>query len=153
MILSLLIFSAGYAQDTTQTREDEREVHKEQPEFELRDTTQFILEDQELTFTPNELGFSIMKSENGEEIEYGNLRRTTEDGLYILTSTEEDEASFGRFDETGNFRALRYDIETDSVVEENFTIQDPVERRDRERRKGDPEIDEDNDNGKNNNNN
>lgn len=141
-ILAFLFLATGYGQDTTQITENNREVRSEQPNWMETDSAFYLLDEKEFTFTPNELGFRITTLENGKQIHYGNLRRTTDDGFYIMTSTLNDNgAAFGRFDEVGNFRALRYDLEADTVVEENFTIQDPVERRDRQRRKGDPEID------------
>lgn len=141
-ILAFLFLAAGYGQDTTQITENNREIQVEQPQWMVGDSAFYLLDEKEFTFTPNELGFRITTQEDGQHINYGTLRRSTDDGFYIMTS-DYNGAAFGRFDESGNFRALRYDLENDTVVEENFTIQDPVERRDRERRKGDPEIDYD----------
>lgn len=120
--LSLLFITAGYAQDTIQTgiTGENDEMAMNSMEHEIPEPTWFLYEEQEYIFTPDELGYKIQRLENGNEIDFGTLRKTSNDGFYIMTSMENDESSFGRFNEEGDFRALRYDIENDTVKEENF---------------------------------
>lgn len=92
----------------------------------------YLYNNTEYTFTPMGMGFTITTMENGQEREYGQLRQTTDDGYFMLTTQDDEEASFGRFDEQGNFRALRLDEETDAVIEDNFIIQTPVESRNKQ---------------------
>lgn len=80
----------------------------------------YELNEQMFTFTPELNRIRIKKFENRDEVDFGQLRKTTDDGLYIMTSTLTEEVSFGRFDSLGNFRTLRYDPKADKVVEENY---------------------------------
>ena len=75
----------------------------------------------EYKFIPNELGYHIMRIDNGREVDYGTLMLTTDDGYYAMTSNLNDHVSYGRFDDAGNFKGLRYDEASDTVLEENFT--------------------------------
>ncbi|MDX1601860.1 MAG: hypothetical protein R3209_02220 [Salinimicrobium sediminis] len=113
----LFVFAFGKAQDTT-TR-----VHHAGAElYELKKPAVYQLKDTDFTFRPENDVIRIKKLKNDEEMEFAQLRRTTDDGLYIMTSTLNDEVSFGRFDSLGNFRTLRYDITRDSVLEDLFVV-------------------------------
>lgn len=122
----VFVFSFGQAQDTAVRAEKNRTDL-----YELKKPAVYKLKDQDFTFTPDATGIRIKKVENQKEVEFGQLRKTTDDGLYIMTSTLNDEVSFGRFDSMGNFRTLRYDSIKDSVLEDLFvvkgtgTIKDP----------------------------
>ena len=117
-----------YAQDSLSGNREFSDQHLASGQPEL-----YVFDNVEYTFTPNGLGFNITRIENGQEIEYGQLHQTTDDGYFMLSTEDEEEAAFGRFDEEGNFRALRYDQETDTVIEEHFEIQNPVERHNQQR--------------------
>lgn len=145
LILGFLLAGIGYAQDTTQSRnENQREV-RETPRnrniennrpryFEIRDTTTYTSNNREYTFTPDKKGIRITRKNRDGEIDFANLRRTTADGYYMMVTTPEKETFFGRFDRQGNFRSYRYDPGSDTVIEENFEIQNPVRRGDQNRR-------------------
>lgn len=125
IFIFLLLGISGFAQDMTNGFSDEH-LSSGQPEIYLYNNTQY-------TFTPKGMGYAITLIENGQEVEFGQLRQTTDDGYFMLTTDEDQEASFGRFDDDGNFRALRLDKETDDIIEENFLIQNPVERPNQQR--------------------
>lgn len=151
-IISFLFIAVGYGQERNNNNQNEnRNDRKDRPNiYEIVDTTSYTLDQQRYIFTPTENGVNISRVDEEEgQIDLGDLRRTTTDGLYIMTSTPENQSSFGRFDREGNFRSYRYDPESDSVIEENFEIQNPVERRDQNRRKDRDRND--NRNNKNNN--
>lgn len=116
-------------------RESSENMQQEKSNFfEITEKTTYSMDDHEFSFTPEKHGIRVYSMENGEEAEYGFLRKTTTDGFYIMTSTLTENTYFGRFDEQGNLRSYRYDAEKDAVIEENFMIQDPVAKRDRDRR-------------------
>ncbi len=119
---SFLFFTTGYSQEIgNETREDS--VNQQGlPYFKLREPAGYVLEKQEFTFTPELNRIHITRLQDEEEVDFGDLRRTTDDGLYIMTTTINDEVSFGRFDSIGNFRTLRYDKQRDSIIEENYHI-------------------------------
>ncbi len=117
-----------HAQDSLSQSRDFSDQHLTSGEPEI-----YVFDNVEYTFTPNGLGFTITRIENGQEITYGQLHQTTDDGYFMLSTADEEEAAFGRFDEEGNFRALRFDQESDTVIEEHFEIQNPVERRNQQR--------------------
>ncbi|GHA31739.1 hypothetical protein GCM10007103_11730 [Salinimicrobium marinum] len=134
-MLSFLLVSIGYAQDRNNNESEKQNYENEPNYYEVVDTTSYTLDKQQYIFSPTENGVNVKRvDEEDGEIDLGDLRRTTTDGFYIMTSTPENQSSFGRFDSEGNFRSYRYDPESDSVIEENFEIQDPVERRDQNRR-------------------
>jgi hypothetical protein len=136
-ILSFLLISTGYAQDRNNKQKDTLNPRNEPNFYEVMDTTSYTLDQQRYIFTPTENGVNVKRIDEEEgQIDLGDLRRTTTDGFYIMTSTPENQSSFGRFDSEGNFRSYRYDPKSDSVIEENFKIQDPVQRRDQNRRNG-----------------
>lgn len=121
ILLFLLISASGFSQDTdNSTTNDFSDEHLSTGEPEV-----YLYNDTQYTFTPKGMGYSITFTQNGQEVEFGQLRQTTDDGYFMLTTDESEEASFGRFDDEGNFRALRLDQEKDDVIEENFLIQDP----------------------------
>lgn len=128
VLCCLLGAVSSQAQDSLSDTRDFSDQHltSGQPEI-------YVFDNAEYTFTPNGLGFTITRIQNGQEIEYGQLHQTTDDGYFMLSTQDEEEAAFGRFDENGNFRALRYDQESDTVIEEHFEIQNPVERRNQQR--------------------
>ena len=128
VLCCLLGAVSSQAQDSLSDTRDFSDQHLTygQPEI-------YVFDNAEYTFTPNGLGFTITRIQNGQEIEYGQLHQTTDDGYFMLSTQDEEEAAFGRFDEKGNFRALRYDQESDTVIEEHFEIQNPVERRNQQR--------------------
>ena len=86
--------------------------------------TAYTLDDLEFLFIPEELGYRIARIENGREVDYGHLRQTTDDGYFVMTSMLNDHVSYGRFDDAGNFKALRLDEETDKVIEEHFLVKE-----------------------------
>ena len=135
-ILAFLFVGTGYSQNRDTDRRENRSNRGERSNFyEIVDTTRYTLDKKKYLFTPDEKGIKISRvDESGGEINISDLRRTTMDGFYIMTSTATDEVSFGKFDRQGNFRTYKYDRENDTVIEENFKIQDPVQRRDRNRR-------------------
>ena len=119
-LLAVLFFSSGFSQVTMTEKIKDSLNQKGLPFFKLREPAGYVLDKQEFTFSP-ELGrIHIKKLQDEKEVDFGDLRRTTDDGLYIMTSTLNEEVSFGRFDSLGNFRTLRYDKETDSVIEEKY---------------------------------
>ena len=111
------IFSLGQAQDTPAQAEKIRTDL-----YELKQPVIYHLKDQDFNFVPDVNSIRIKKVENEQELDFGLLRRTTDDGLYIMTSNLSDEVSFGRFDSVGNFRTLRYDSVKDSVLEDLFVV-------------------------------
>ena len=136
-ILSFLFVCTGFAQDRNSKQKDTLKPRNKPNYYEVMDTTSYTLDQQRYIFTPTENGVNVKRIDEEEgQIDLGDLRRTTTDGFYIMTSTPENQSSFGRFDKEGNFRSYRYDPESDTVIEENFEIQDPVQRRDQNRRNG-----------------
>lgn len=122
-MLFLMLFATGFAQDSIPEPMNNQEQQTATLNSDTtREVSNYTLGSEEFRFIPNALGFSIVKIENGEEIEYGHLRLTTDDGYYVMTSMLDDRVSYGRFDDTGNFNAMRYDEETDKVIEEHFVI-------------------------------
>lgn len=122
-LLFLMLFATGFAQDSIPSTTNSQDQQTTQLNSETKaEIASYTLGSEEFRFLPDELGFTIVKVENGEEIDYGHLRQTTDDGYYVLTSMLDDRVSYGRFDDAGNFNAMRYDEKTDKVVEEHFVI-------------------------------
>lgn len=122
-MLCLMLFATGFAQDSIPVSDEHQEQHTTQLSSEATgDVAKYTLGSEEFKFIPEPLGYKIARLENGKEIEYGHLRLTTDDGYYVMTSMLSDHVSYGRFDDSGNFNAMRYDEETDKVVEERFVI-------------------------------
>ena len=133
LILSLLFFTSGLSQVTPADEIKDSLNPQGLPYFKLRKPAGYTLDKQEFTFSPEQGRIHIKRLQDEKEIDFGNLRRTTDDGLYIMTSTLNEEVSFGRFDSVGNFRTLRYDKEKDSVIEEKYLLrksenQDPEQK-------------------------
>lgn len=124
-LLSVLFFTSGFAQVTEVKSETDSLNQKGLPHFKLREPAGYILDKQEFTFSPEAGRIHIRKLQDEKEVDFGDLRRTTDDGLYIMTSTINEDVSFGRFDSLGNFRTLRYDKKTDSVIEEKYMLRRP----------------------------
>lgn len=142
-LFSFLLVGATYAQDTLQTRTIQQgnrdnptmQMDRDNPNmrmdratyYDIQDPSDYTFNNQNFRFTPNDRGdLTVSQLENGTETEIGNLRRTTANGYYIMTSTTDpNDVSFGRFDEQGNFRTYRYDRTTDSVMEEDYNISTP----------------------------
>lgn len=120
--LSFLFFTTGFSQEIGKETKEDSLNQQGLPYFKLREPAGYLLEKQEFTFTPELNRIYITRLQDEEEVDFGDLRRTTDDGLYIMTTTINDEVSFGRFDSIGNFRTLRYDKERDSIIEENYRI-------------------------------
>lgn len=80
----------------------------------------YELDNQVFIFNPELNVIRIKKVENKKEIEFGKLQKTTEDGLYIMTSIHDEDVSFGRFDSIGNFKTNRYVPETDTLLKEYY---------------------------------
>lgn len=114
----------GFSQKT-ENKENSSENQNNHPYFKLIEPTKYKLHDQQFTFTPEAGRIHIRTNQNSENIDFGDLRKTTDDGLYIMTSSINDNVSFGRFDSLGNFRTLRYDKVKDSVIEERY-MKDPI---------------------------
>ena len=122
-LLFLMFFATGLAQDSIPSTTNEQAQQSAQLTSDSQgDAASYTLGSEEYRFIPDALGFRIAKIENGEEIDYGHLRLTTDDGYYVMTSMINDHVSYGRFDEAGNFNAMRYYEESDKVVEEHFVI-------------------------------
>lgn len=124
LLFCLFFCFSGFSQKT-ENREKTSEKQNDQPYFKLVEPAKYKLHDQQFTFTPEAGRIHIITTHNSEDIDYGDLRRTTDDGLYIMTSSINDNVSFGRFDSLGNFRTLRYDKVKDSVIEERY-MKDPI---------------------------
>lgn len=110
--LFFLFFGVCSAQEGTATSQSEL--------YALDGPETYELDSQVFTFIPEPKSINIRKLENKKELDFGRLRRTTNDGLYIMTSIHYDEVSFGRFDSVGNFKTVRYDPEADIVLEEYY---------------------------------
>lgn len=122
-LLFLMLFATGLAQDSIPSTTNNTEQQTTQLKADTQgEAASYTLGSEEFKFIPDPLGFTIVKVENGEEIDYGHLRLTTDDGYYVMTSMLDDRVSYGRFDDMGNFNAMRYDEKTDKVVEEHFVI-------------------------------
>lgn len=128
--LSFLLIGNLYAQDTIQET-DEQEIATEvkssnTSSFNLKEPTVYIYNNEELNFTPGEMEIFISKNINGTDSPFATLRLTTDDGFYVMTSPENDDVSYGRFDTEGNFRAMRYDIDADEFIEEIYMRGKPL---------------------------
>lgn len=124
LVCSLLIFGTGFCQ-VEQQAEGQDSLRKDNaPYFKLREPTGYTFGKQEFTFSPESDRIHIKKREDKNEVDYADLRRTTDDGLYIMTSSKNEDVSFGRFDSIGNFRTLRYDSKNDTVIEERYILRD-----------------------------
>lgn len=119
-LLLLMFCATGFSQDSISNPIQSQELENRQLTQDQGEAASYTLGSEEFKFIPEPLGYRITKLENGEEIEYGHLRLTTDDGYYVMTSAISDHVSYGRFDDSGNFNAMRYDEETDKVVEERF---------------------------------
>lgn len=96
--------------------------------YNIQDASDYTFNNQSYRFTPDERGINISRMDNNRETPVGNLRRTTADGYYIMTSaTDPDDISFGRFNEEGNFRSYRYDRDSDSIIEDDYSIDTPTD--------------------------
>ena len=124
IIFIFFISFSGFSQDKEILKSDSLEQDK-LTYYDLGEPTKYMLDKQQYTFTPESNRIHIKALKNSGQIDYADLRRTTDDGLYIMTSTMSDQVSFGRFDSIGNFRTLRYDSEKDSVVEEWYMKEPP----------------------------
>lgn len=133
-LLSFMLVGVTYAQDTLQTRTTQQ-TNRDNPNmrvdratyYDIQEPSDYTFNNQNFRFTPNDRGdLTVSQIQNGTETEIGNLRRTTANGYYIMTSTTDpNNVSFGRFDEQGNFRTYRYDSSTDRVLEEDYNISTP----------------------------
>lgn len=128
--LSFLLIGNLYAQDTIQEvgKEDITSEVKSSntSSFNLKEPTVYVYNNEELNFIPSEMEILITKNINGTDSPYATLRLTTDDGFYVLTSPENDDVSYGRFDTEGNFRAMRYDIDADEFIEEIYMRGKPL---------------------------
>ncbi|MCM4160308.1 hypothetical protein FHG64_18995 [Antarcticibacterium flavum] len=130
-LLTFLFVGTIYAQVTdqpTQSNRDNMDMRTDRATYyDIQEPSDYTFNNQNFRFTPNDRGdLTVSQIENGTETEIGNLRRTTANGYYIMTSTSDpNDVSFGRFDEQGNFRTYRYDSTTDSVLEEDYNISTP----------------------------
>ena len=146
--LSFLFVSTTFAQERNNNSERENNDQRERSNLKARDTSTFTFNNEAYIFTPEARDYIISRIENDKEEKIGKLFNTTSDGYYIMTTTPAEPVSFGKFDEEGNFRSYRYDRELDSVIEENFEIQDPIRRRD-EKGRNDRERKENRSNNRN----
>jgi hypothetical protein len=137
-LLSFMFVGITYAQvidqdrTTQQTNRDNMDTRMDRATYyDIQDPSDYTFNNQNFRFTPNDRGdLTVSQMENGRETEIGNLRRTTANGYYIMTSTTDpNNVSFGRFDDEGNFRTYRYDRTTDSVIEEDYNIDTPTNIR------------------------
>ena len=124
-LLFLMLTISGFSQDTTSTENNNQETPTAMftPPANAEPVA-YTLDDLEFKFIPEQMGYRIAKIENGRELDYGHLRQTTDDGYFVMTSMLNDHVSYGRFDEAGNFKALRYDEATDKVIEEHFLVKE-----------------------------
>lgn len=116
-LISMLFCFSGFSQ-VQNPAEDDTLKQKKIDYFQLHEPAKYKLNKQEFTFTPEMNRIHIKTIQDEAEVDFGDLRRTTDDGLYIMTSSINDDVSFGRFDSIGNFRTLRYDRKKDSVIED-----------------------------------
>lgn len=134
-LASFLFIGITYAQVTPQptqtptTNRTNTTMGTDRPtSYDIQETSNYTFNNQSYRFTPDEQGINISRMDNDVETPIGNLRRTTADGYYIMTSaTDSDDISFGRFNEDGNFRSYRYDRDTDSIIEDEYTIDTPTD--------------------------
>lgn len=123
LMLFLVCFVPAIAQETTPTTSSQDNTERVLTKgSDIEGSVMYALNTEEFIFTPEATGYKISKIENGKEIEYGTLLMTTDDGYFVLTSNINDHVCYGRFDDSGNFRALRYDEKSDAVIEENFML-------------------------------
>lgn len=123
LMLLLMIIAPAIAQETTPASTQKENASTMQTKDLNTDApATYSLDKEEFIFTPEENGYRISKMENGKEIDYGTLLLTTDDGYFVMTSNINDRVCYGRFDDLGNFRALRYDENSDAIVEENFML-------------------------------
>lgn len=132
-LMSLLIAGVSFAQQTQSNNDQNREENNMQNErpsyYDVRDTAEYTSENQRYIFTRDNGDIQVHRSlPDGQEEDFGRMRRTTLDGFYVITSTATDEVSFGSFDEEGNLQTYRYDPETDTIVPQEFISPDPIEK-------------------------
>lgn len=124
LLAAFFLYGNIYSQDTIPSGIDQLQQQKQaNAVYNLQAPAVYLLEKSEFTFTPETNRIHIRKKQEDGEIDFGDLRQTTDDGLYIMTSTLSEDVSFGRFDSIGNFRTLRYDQANDTVIEERYLIQ------------------------------
>jgi hypothetical protein len=97
--------------------------------FVLNGSATYELHSELYTFVPDANGIKITKVEHKEDLDFGQLRKATDDGLYVMTFIETDELAFGRFDSIGNFKTLRYDPLIDTVLEKYFKRTQPGSKK------------------------
>src|SRR5690606_29083151 len=123
-LLFLMMTIFGFAQDTTSTA-NAREMQTTLTTAQMgTEPVAYMLDDLEFLFIPEGIGYRIARIQDGREVDYGSLHQTTDDGYFVLTSRQDDHVSYGRFDQQGNFKALRYDEASEHVVEELFVKKD-----------------------------
>lgn len=121
-VLSFMIFGTAISQEVNQPQDTDSLNQNDLPYFKLREPAGYTLDKQEFTFSPESNRIHIRKLDGEKEVDFGDLRRTTDDGLFIMTSAINKDVSFGRFDSIGNFRTLRYDRKNDTVIEERYML-------------------------------
>jgi hypothetical protein len=138
IVLCFLFSGIGFAQQK-QNKENQRnnknttQENKEQQDrpnwYEVRDTAEYVSNKEKYILIREGMDIKVFeKKPTGEQVEYGNLKRVSSQGFFVLTSPTSDEVAFGSFNEKGNLNIIRYDRTQDTLVPQEFISPDPIER-------------------------
>lgn len=83
-------------------------------------TTTFISDGEKYKITPDNKGFVITIAKNGNEREYAKLRKLSRPNAYIVVTKQGN--AFGYFNAEGDFIVESYDPVKDSILVDNFAI-------------------------------
>lgn len=136
-LLSLLFVGVTFAQETPQSSnslDDDRSMQSNMQNdrptyYDVEDTAEYTSANEKYILKRDNGDIQVYRTlPNGQEEDFGRMRRTTLDGFYVITSTATGDVSFGSFDEEGNLQTYKYDPETDTIVPQEFISPDPIEK-------------------------
>lgn len=136
-LLCFLFTGIGFAQQN-QNRENQRsnkntekemKQQKDRPTwYEVRDTAEYVSNKEKYILIRDSGDIKVFEQKpDGQQIEYGNLKRVTSQGFFVLTSPNSDDVAFGSFNDKGNLNIVRYDKENDTLVPQEFISDAPIE--------------------------
>lgn len=114
---------------TTNNHQDRLGNISGQERYQLREATDFSYENESFRFNPDQRGITITRLKNGQQTPYGTMRSFGNEGFFIITTTTatgDEETSFGKFDNDGNFTMYTYDSDRDDITERNYRTSRPA---------------------------
>lgn len=86
----------------------------------ISESTTFSTGGEDFTIQPDNKGYTMMKTKDGQSEMYGKIRKMPDRESYILV--KDDENAFGYFDDDGNFIVESYDPNTDQVILKKYNL-------------------------------